>query len=201
MYRKTVVILLLGTMFLSGCTYFRKPLLVCQDISWKDRKLAQSRITDWQMSGVFSITYGNKRDIANFNWQQKLDNYTINISGPMDIGNARVAGDIGRVRFWRASGEVFEADTPEQLMESQLGWRLPISDIRYWILGIPAPTKVDYKYFDRYGHMNFFKQKGWQVKYSGFWCGVKKGVDLPQTIELTNKGVVIKIKIKKQRLN
>jgi len=198
MIYKKITIALLISVLLSGCAYFQKKPRAFTYVPWKKREAEHRKITAWKMAGVFSITYKKKRDVASFDWQQKPDGYTINISGPIGIGSARVVGDSEGVKFWRTSEEVFAANTPEQLMQEQLGWQLPISDIRYWILGMPAPKRVDYKYLDRYGHLNFFKQNGWQVRYSEFRCEVKKGVDLPQLIELQNKDVAIKIKIKKQ---
>jgi len=201
-YKKITVVLLVSLLLVSGCAYFRKPPPTFKYISWKKRQVVQRQIKDWQLAGVFSITHKKHRDIASFDWRQRRDSYTINISGPMHINSVRIEGDSERVALWRSDEESIEAETPEQLLHSQLGWKLPISHLRYWILGVPDPAKkVNYKYFDRYGHLNFFKQGGWQVKYSQFQIGVKRGMDLPNVIELRNKDIKIKIKIKKYDLD
>ena len=195
--KKLIFILLVSVFFLNGCAYFQRPEPTLSYIPWKKRQLAHSKITSWDMSGVLSITRGKKRDIARFSWDQKPDIYSIKLSGPMSIGAVRIEGDEDGVRFWRTSDKLVEAETPEELLLQETGYELPVSDMRYWILGMPGPGKVDYKYFDRYGHLEFFKQKGWQVKYSNFQVGVKKDVDLPSIIEIKRKDLFIKIRVKK----
>ena len=196
-YKKIISVLLVNILFLSGCAYFRKPApAVVSYVPWKTRYMEHRKIKRWDMSGVLSITHKKKRDIVRFAWNQNYNDYSIKLSGPMNMGGVRIDGSKERVKFWRSSDEVIEASTPEELVSSELGWSIPVSDIRYWVLGMPAPGKVDYKYFDRYGHLNFFKQNGWRVKYSSFQVGVRKNLDLPSIVELQNKDVAVKIKIK-----
>lgn len=199
-YKKiTIAAALIGMLFLSGCAYFQRPPSFKQE-PWKQRQAELRQIKNWEMSGALSITYNKKRDIARFKWVQKQDSYAMNISGPLNIGSVKIIGDADHVELWRTNKKSIVADTPEQLTKEQLGWRLPISNIRYWILSLPVPTKINAMRFDQYGHLTDLEQNGWQIKYVEFQTNAQKNIDLPKTILLNNKDVAIKIKVTKRVL-
>ena len=65
-------------------------------------------------------------------------------------------------------------------MLENIGWYLPLSFFRYWILTLPVPNISYRAKFDKYNHLIFLKQKGWIIKYSDF--KTVKNVDLPRKI-------------------
>ena len=82
-------------------------------------------------------------------------------------------------------------------MQQQLGWRLPLSNLFYWMRGLPAPGNYQAD-FDRYGHLTLLSQMGWQVHYANY---VSVGsVDLPQILELTQAELYVKIVIKRWKI-
>jgi len=194
--RFTIIMLFTALIFLGGCAYFQKPLPSKHVPCKEEHKVELQQITDWTMDGALSITRDKKRDIARFKWVQKQSGYTINISGPLNINSVRIIGDSNGVEFWRTRKKCIKASTPEQLTQDQLGWQLPVSNMRYWILALPVPnTKIDAANFDQYGHLIDLNQSGWQMKYSEFQRNPEKNIDLPKIIELTNEGIVIRIKV------
>lgn len=193
----TIIVLSLVLLFLAGCAHLRKPPSF-KPTPWKERQSGLQQITNWEMDGALSVTCGRKRDAVRFKWLQKRNSYAITISGPLNIGGARIVGDVNGVEFCCTHKKCTRASTPEQLTLSQLGWQFPISNIRYWILALPVPhAKINAKSFDQYGHLANLDQSGWQIKYSDFQPNVKNNVDLPKIIELTNKEIAIKIKVTK----
>jgi outer membrane lipoprotein LolB len=197
-YQRNIAIIILSAilLFLEGCTNLQKSLFF-EPVLQDERQTSLKQITNWEIDGVLSITRGKKRDTARFKWLQKHDSYTINVSGPFNIGGVHIIGDADNVEFCRTRKKCIKASTPEQLALSQLGWQFPISNIRYWILTLPVPCiKVDAASIDRYGHLTDLNQSGWQIKYSKFQtANTENNIDLPKIIELTNKEIVIKIVI------
>lgn len=197
----TIIVLSLAVLFLAGCAHFQKPL-VFKPVAWKERQVGLKQITTWEMHGALSVTYDHKRDVVRFKWVQNQDNYNIHISGPLNIGGARIFGDASGVEFCRTRKKCIKADTPEQLTLNQLGWQFPISNIRYWILALPVPcAKIDAVSVDQYGHLTDLHQSGWQIKYSEFQSNVVNNVNLPKVIELTNREVSIKIKVTNHKVS
>jgi outer membrane lipoprotein LolB len=196
-YQKRFKITILFTVliFLGGCAYFQKPPAF-KHVPWQERKVELQQIADWTIAGALSITHHKKRDIAHFTWVQKQNSYTINIFGPLNIKSVRIVGDANGVEFWHTHKKCTRARTPEQLTLAQLGWELPISNMRYWIVALPAPnTKITATNFDQYGHLISLHQSGWQIKYSEFKLDIAKNIELPKIIELTSKELAVKIKI------
>ncbi|MDR1057275.1 MAG: lipoprotein insertase outer membrane protein LolB [Coxiellaceae bacterium] len=186
-------VMLIIVIFSSGCVCFQKPPPSCQA-----RQVTLQQVTGWDLSGALSVTYNKKGDFAHFTWVQKENCYTINIFGPLNISNIRIVGDANNVTLWQAKKKYIRAKTPEQLIYDQLGWRLPVSNIRYWILAHPVPGKIDAINFDQHGHLVFLRQNGWQIKYFGFRAHRSKHIDLPQIIEIKNEEITIKIKVTKR---
>ena len=85
------------------------------------------------------------------------------------------------------------AKTPEALLQKAVGWYLPITPLRYWYKGMPAPRSFgDYKVtYDQYGHLIALMQSGWQVTFGAYkQIG---NVDLPQLLKIKRSGLSIKI--------
>lgn len=194
-------LLLLGFACLEGCTSLGSRSSF-KSIPWSIRERQLQKITSWTMEGALSITHGKERELVRFKWEQQPDRYAISIFGPLNIGGIRIIGNTRGVEFWRTNKKCIRARTPEQLMTNQLGWQLPISNLRYWILSLPAKSKVHTQDFDQYEHLTQLSQSGWYIKYSEFTANsAGPQVDLPRVIELKNKKseVAVKIKITKSR--
>jgi outer membrane lipoprotein LolB len=185
-------LLLIGILFLTGCVHF-KPKPVFKYIPWQKRQVELRQNKNWNISGSLSVTHGKKRDVAHFEWEQNQNNYTINISGPMNLNRVKIIGDAKKVLFCRSNNQCVLAKSPETLFFNLFGWRLPISNIHYWISTLPAPTKVQATHFDQYGHLIELVQNGWRINYFEFKS--VKNIDLPSVIELRNNNFFIKLKI------
>ena len=188
------ILLLVGIAFLTGCANFQ-PRPAFKYTPWKQRQAEIRKNKSWAINGRLSITHNKKRDIASFEWQQNQNNYTINISGPLNLNSVKITGSANQVEFCQSGHACLRAKSAEQLFFNQFGWRLPVSNMRYWILALPAPTKIEATNFDQYGHLVALKQQNWNVWYSDFES--VNNVDLPSIIELQNKKFFIKLKIKK----
>jgi outer membrane lipoprotein LolB len=186
-YARTVL-LFVGVAFLIGCTHFQSQPNF-KYMPWKERQAKIKKKNSWLINGTLSITYNKKRDIANFTWQQKQNNYIINISGPLNFNSIKITGTANQVEFCQSG----QACLYKSL--NQFGWRLPISSMRYWVLTLPAPAKIAVTKFDQYGRLTVLEQQGWKIYYSDFQP--VNNVDLPNIITLQNKDFFIKLKIKK----
>ncbi|CAL7960670.1 outer membrane lipoprotein LolB [Gammaproteobacteria bacterium] len=183
-----IILLFVGVVFLIGCAHFQSQPIF-KYIPWQERQAKMKKNKNWIINGTLSITHNKKRDIASFTWQQNQNDYTINISGPLNLNSVKIIGTANQVEFCQSG----QACIRESL--NPFGWRLPISNMRYWVLAFPAPAKIEATKFDQYGHLTAFEQQGWRINYSDFQP--VNNVDLPNIITLQNKKFFIKLKIKK----
>ena len=120
---------------------------------------ANAAIQQWQLRGKMGIRSSNKANSAYLNWQQCGQHFDIRLSGPLGQSAAHLYGDNHSVTLTGSEQQPVTAKDPEQLLYQQLGWQLPVSQLRYWVRGIPDPNQR-YR-ADEHG----FQQSGWRLNY------------------------------------
>ena len=79
-------------------------------------------------------------------------------------------------------------------MESQLGWQLPVSNLLWWIRGLPAPDSRSRVSLDGNGRLATLQQDDWHVEYLGY--AEENGLTLPSRIKLEGRDLQITLVIK-----
>lgn len=181
-------------LILASCAITPKASLGTHYLPWGDRQLQLSNLKTWELYSVVAIKTSKQNIAAHVNWQQFDDNYTLNITSQFNIGGVKITGDKEQVTLWRSINDKITTRTPEILMIQELGWELPISNMRYWALGLPVPKLAYKSQFDAYNHLIFLQQQGWEINYANFIA--VNDVDLPTTIILSNVKLQIKVIIK-----
>lgn len=119
-----------------------------------------AELSHWQLSGKLGIRSQQKTQSAYLNWQQCGEFFDIRLSGPLGQGGARLKGS-GQAVTLQTADNTSSASDPEQLLQQQLGWSMPISQLHYWVRGIPSPNQ-DYQ---RTPGNDGFEQAGWHISY------------------------------------
>ncbi len=157
---------------------------------WQVREKKLMTLIDWSIKGAFSIQQNGSAHIANYEWQQRGQSYFINIRSSLNLVGAQIKGRPNKVWLYRGDKMPVIAHTPEALMQQELGYSLPISDLQFWIRGLPAIAPHTAKY-DAFGHIASLKQDGWNITYDRY--RPLGDVDVPRVIELSRPGLHIKI--------
>lgn len=199
-------IILLGlALFLTGCSSmqsnpqptfheFGEPL-GNHYLSWNNRQAQLSAIQNWNAQGNLAINTDQKGVNASFNWQQQNANYTIALFGPLGSNRVTLTGGPTQVTL-QTPNQTFTAADPESLMQQQLGWSIPVSNLYYWLRGIPAPgVKVVHESLDMNKHLSQLSQQGWHIIYLRYLS--VNGVDLPNRLLLSNSRVQLRVVITK----
>ncbi|MCH9644711.1 MAG: lipoprotein insertase outer membrane protein LolB [Gammaproteobacteria bacterium] len=164
-------------------------------VSPQKRVLQLQRITAWHNSGAFSVTLNGKVKAANFVWDQSgRYRYRIQISSALNLAGVTLTGVRGRATLWRTATKFVRARSPEVLMQKELGWSLPISNLFYWVRDLPAPGRWQNRHYDQYGHLRSLEQQGWLIRWTSYMT--KNGVDFPRLIELYRPNIYIRIVVK-----
>jgi len=127
-------------------------------------------------------------------WLQRQDYYDIRLSGPLGRGAARLTGRPGQVSLEVANQGRYEATSPEELLEQQIGWKLPVSHLVWWVRGLPAPDSKSRLSLNGDSRLATLEQDGWQVEYlsyveqGGYW--------LPERIKLHGTDLDVTLVIK-----
>ena len=130
---------------------------------------------------------------ASVNWAQQGQRFAIDLIGPFGQGGVRVSGD-GQAVELQTGRETLRAADPDRLLARATGVALPISGLRYWIRGLPAPEDAAPARVTRdgQGRIARLEQNGWRIDYPNYVQ--VQGLTLPQRIE-ASRGPALRITI------
>lgn len=133
---------------------------------WWEHRTQLLGLKSWTAVGKLSIRSEDDAWVAALNWRQDGDAYRIRLGGPLGQGGLELIGDSSGVTLKTADKKTYTADDPEQLLFETVGWRIPLSGLRYWILGRTEPqVPVDAIHINTAGRVLMVEQSGWQVRY------------------------------------
>lgn len=178
---------------LAGCATTMPPKPENQKIAekqWAQRRADLSHINRFIVKA--RLSYGKLLPVkADLYWEQNPDgSFDLRISGPFGVGTATITGTRKHVRVKTRDGE-YDTPNPEKWIEQRMGWTLPISNLHYWMLGLPSPLSEAAIELNIKGQAQVLEQDGWRLEYSEYQA--KDGYyDLPRKFEVTNPTVRIK---------
>lgn len=181
------LILLLSLLLLAGCAaQAPTPETPRQSGDWSAQLEELKMLERWRLAGKVGLRTADDATSANLDWQQTPFFYRMMISGPFGAGRSTLEGSANNVTLTTPDGR-FSAQTPEQLMQQQLGWSLPISALDYWVRGLPAPDAAHDMQSDAQGFPQRLRQAGWTIEYRDWtWAPeLKGGLWLPQRLVMT----------------
>jgi outer membrane lipoprotein LolB len=162
--------------------------------SWQQHAKQLNQLTHWQNNGAMSVITPQNAWSASYRWQQNNNNYNLRLTGPLGAGGIELNNNHNRVTLINNNGRIYQASTAEQLLAQQTGWHLPISNLQYWVRGIPAPlSSYTYTGLDAEHHLVVLAQQGWYIQYQNYRSF--SGIALPTTILLSTNNDTVKVKI------
>lgn len=191
-------------LILTGCTTTNT--LSTQQNGWTSQtqlNLQQKRqqlnaIQSWSAQGNLAIRTQQKGFNASFNWRQNSSSdYSIALFGPLGTNRIQLTGNSQQVVL-RTPNRMASAQDPEHLLQQQVGWNIPISNLFYWLRGLPAPYAKAQKSYDMNNHLVQMQQQGWHIIYLRYLA--VNGIDLPTRIFLSNSQLQVRIIITNWRL-
>lgn len=156
----------LGCLYLAGCSLQKtQPALPLDPtLSWQDHQALLKQYASWELSGKVGIRTPEDNQTASLKWLQIKQTYQIDIHGPWGQGGASIAGMPGDVTVNVSGDKQYTGVSPEQILYEKLGWDLPISDIYWWIRGLPSPAKP-YTHSLENNRLKNLQQDGWEIQY------------------------------------
>lgn len=192
--------LLIVCLFLGGCVSMQPTTTPAanQKLTWQKRSNQLEEVTSWTINGSTSITRRGKTDMASVSWNQQGGRYTLTFLGPLSLGRVQITGAPGAITLARSNHAPVSAKNPEQLMQQQLGWHMPISSLYYWVRGLSAPNSPAKTQLDPYEHLSQLNQEGWNIRYLKYTN--VNGIDLPSLIALNSPELQLRLVIKQWQI-
>lgn len=156
---------------------------------WEARRQQLQGLAAWQLDGRAAVALGAQGWQANLDWRQDGAYAELHLAGPLGIG--------AQVIRQTPSGFSVNGAAPSSAavaqLQQQLGFDLPVAQLRFWLLGIPdpgAPFELSRNEQDRAQHID---QAGWSIDYERYLT-VASDV-LPGRVILNRDAVRVRIVI------
>ena len=150
-------------------------------------------IANWQFTGRVSLTRAEEGWHAGLSWQQQADQFQLKISGPLGQEAFRLSGTAAGVTLEDADGKILRADDAESLLLQTIGWRLPVTGLKYWVRGLAVPGVYASERRDLQGRLLALEQSGWAISYSRYHS--IEGVSWPAKLRLARDDVTVRLVI------
>lgn len=181
---------------LTGCAALRPPEPVAvPEQAWRQRVEKLLTLDRWSLTGRIALRAGEEAWHASVHWIQQGERYRIRIRGPLGVGGVmELAGGPKTVVLRTAKDTYFAADAPEELLRAMTGWTMPVSGLRYWLLGISEQsTAIEGMQLDAGGRPESLRQAQWGIEYLAY--EEVDGVQLPAKLYLQSSQVSARIVI------
>lgn len=162
--------------------------------AWKAHKEKIAAIDGWQINGKIGIRAPSDSGSATLFWLQRKGYFDIRLAGPLSVGSARISGHTDDVVLDLSAQGRFQSNSAEDLLEKGLGWRLPLTQLFWWVRGLPAPDSPSQVTLDNDSHLNQLEQDGWHIQYLSYF--EQSGYVLPERIKLKGHNLQITLVIK-----
>ncbi|WP_286240020.1 lipoprotein insertase outer membrane protein LolB [Neptuniibacter halophilus] len=174
--------------YLAGCSVQHTSVQPAgAQISWQEHQRQLQQLTRWDLSGKIALRTAEDNHTASLSWIQLDQDYQIDIRGPWGQGGASITGSPRQVSVDIAGEGTFVGSDPESILQQQLGWDLPVSDIYWWVRGLPAPGTA-YRETLQNNRLSLLQQNGWEIEYLRYNSLTPA---LPKKIRMTRQGLKI----------
>nr|VFK29196.1 MAG: outer membrane lipoprotein LolB [Candidatus Kentron sp. MB]VFK74714.1 MAG: outer membrane lipoprotein LolB [Candidatus Kentron sp. MB] len=165
---------------------------------WQARKQKLAGLHQWSATGRVAIRTEKEAWNVGMRWRQQRDNYRIRFHAPLALGTAEIIGTPRGVQL-RTNRETLSAPDPEALLRRVMGWHIPLSGLRNWILGRPeAGVPEETVEIDAAGRLMRLRQSGWEIRYLAY-RRIGEMV-LPTRLTLENARFRARVRISRWRL-
>lgn len=135
----------------------------------------------WALTGKLGVRTAEQAESALLNWTQCGDSYRLVISGPFGQQLARVEGNRMQALIWVEDAPPQLTSDLQNWLDQNLGWPLPMAELRYWVRGRAAPGRITAEKFDQQQRLIHWQQRGWQVDITRYHQA--DGIALPERLK------------------
>jgi len=161
------------------------------DAPWPEQRAALEKLDHYALNGRVAVAAQGQGFSATLRYQQQPRGSNLALDGPLGIGGLRVQIDGEDIEIATSRGEKLDGQSARDELERRLGFQLPLTELRWWLLGIPAPGEASVNQDAGSGEIHDFTQGGWRVSINTRAAGL--GFSLPQKMTAEREGARLKL--------
>lgn len=132
--------------------------------SQSEREMLLQKRTEWGFRGRVAVSDGKQAGTVKMRWQQRGDQFDIEISLPITSQKYRLRSSGSRVFLDAFGATVLEGNSAEAVLQQATGWRIPFREMQLWLRGMRTHQATSIE-FGPAGLPLRFRENGWLVDY------------------------------------
>jgi outer membrane lipoprotein LolB len=185
---------------LSACATLPPPLSQkAEEKAWQVHEAQVEKLQEWSLAARLAINTEDEGWNGQLQWRQAPTNFKIAFNAPFGQGALQLTGGEQGVTLKLSDGQTHWASNAETLLYEQLGWRLPVEGLRYWVTGLPVPGQPSAVEYDGQGRLAELRQADWSISYPGYRR--VQGVDMPRKVFIENHRLSVRMVIDRWEFN
>ena len=184
---------------LAGCRTTPPPAPVIgpgAEAPWQEQYAALAKLNQYSLNGRVAVAASGQGFTANLRFRRQPDRSEMMLDGPMGIGGYRITLERDELEVFASNGEQLDGATARAELEQRLGVALPIEDLHWWLLGVPAPGPAERNQAEG-EEIRDFQQNGWHVSIQSRTPAL--GFSLPQRLTAERDGARMKLMVESWR--
>jgi outer membrane lipoprotein LolB len=161
------------------------------DAPWPEQRAALERLDHFSLNGRVAVAAKGEGFSGALRYQQEPQRSDLALDGPLGMGGFRVVLDGDQLTISTSRGEQLDGAAARAELEQSLGFSMPIAELRWWLLGIPAPGEASVDADAASGEIHGFLQGGWNISIDARAPAL--GFALPQRLTATREGARMKL--------
>jgi outer membrane lipoprotein LolB len=117
--------------FLTGCATSPQPTV---QLNSTVHQISLDQEEHWLIKGKIGFSSPEKKQSANFRWQQAQQQYQLNMTSIIGTSILKMQGDEQSVTLV-TDDETYQDSDPGHLIWRVTGWQIPVEKLRFWIKG------------------------------------------------------------------
>ena len=181
-----ILLLICSLLLLSSCS-LKATKKAPEPLDWQQRQALLSAISNWSMRARIGIRSEQVNGSASLIWDETDGKRTLNLLGPLGGGAIRLVQDADGATLTDSKGRSWQNDNASELVSQATGWKIPLSGLRWWMLGLTEPGHAAEYSFDEQSRLQTITQQGWNVTYNKY--ASFSNYELPSSITVTTDNV------------
>ena len=166
----------------------------------------RGKVSAWQLAGSFSYVDPKEQGAGRIQWgfqgdlldklslNDAIDQERVRLIGPIGTGSVQLISADNRASLISGKQEYKGIDA-ENLLFNIVGWRLPVSEMRFWLFGMPSPNASGKFWLNEQGQLQTLLQSDWEIEFDRYEIDPVLQQALPKKITAVHRGNQAKVKL------
>ena len=130
----------------------------------EQRESALATRTSWALTGRLAVSGPEDGGSGTLDWSQQDDAFRFSVQAPVTGKTWVLSGDAREARIEGLAAEALHGSDATELVERELGWKLPVRPFAAWVRGMRStgPATLEFR---PDGLPSVLEQDGWRVEF------------------------------------